>query len=494
MSTPTPSHGATASSSSERGDASRAGDHDRPRRTATGSRLPFAAIGWLLLAGFSAGAAWIGNVYDGSPIVSWADMNTLRAWQIAYAVGVLGYLLLLLSFRVRPAGTRTIVLAAIALRVPLLFCPPNSDTNRYVWEGRIQGLGFSPYTVGPLDPKLEPHRDEIWKGINKKKFSTVYPPLSELEFRLLSTIRYSTKSPQIAHTILDLGVIAALAGLLAMLGRPAWYLAIYALCPLTLASFAHAGHNDTLMILPMLGFVAAAIGKRWPLAGALLGLAILAKTTAAILIAVLIRRSRLAVAVALGTVAAGYLLYPDAYVGLDTMARWPEDGPFNSLFDELRIRWNRASDWDFHAGPRMTVAMILLSAAAAWRVWRPRDILLDTRWLMALAVLFLPIIHFWYVAWPLALITLNPRAYWSWLILPATMTLYWLSDWSHLVGKPWRLELWAVATIWLPFFTAWIIETIWVRRTAKRDSSAVPPGGALNADGGLSEPRRSEPR
>ena len=173
------------------------GQSEGATASSSATARPAAALGWLLLAGFSASAAWIGNIYDGAPIVAGAEMNTLRAWQIVYAAGVLGYLLLLWSFRTRPAGTRTILIVAVALRLPLLFCPPNSDTNRYAWEGHIQRLGFSPYTAGPLDPRLEPHRDEIWEGINKKKFPTIYPPLSELEFRLLSTIHYGIKPPRL---------------------------------------------------------------------------------------------------------------------------------------------------------------------------------------------------------------------------------------------------------------------------------------------------------
>lgn len=431
-------------------------------------------IGWVLLAIFALGATLIGDIYGGETSIAGFKVLNIRAWQVLYLLGAAGYVLLLLAFRAKSDSVRTIVIAAIALRAVLLLCPPNSDCNRYAWEGRIQNLGFSPYLTGPLDPELEPYRDEIWEGINKKKFKTIYPPLSELEFRLLATVYYGKKTPQIAHAVLDVAVVLVLAALLRRLRRPSWYLAIYALSPLALAAFAHAGHNDTLMILPLLGFVAAATAGRWRLAGAALGLAILAKTTPAILLALLVRKSRAGLAIALIVVAAGYLPYIEA--GWDlfaTLRTFPEDGPFNSLFDEFRLFLNYQFDWHVRASERMIVALSIIGIGAAYRAWRPRDVLLDARWLIALAVLFLPIIHFWYLTWALALIALAPRGYVSWIVLAATSVFYWQSDLAGQVGLPWRLEAWAVCATWIPFFLAWCAETIWMHRSNRIEKAAL---------------------
>src|SRR5262249_3385713 len=41
-------------------------------------------------------------------------------------------------------------------RLPLLMSPPvlSSDVYRYVWDGRLQHLGYDPYTVIPDDPAV----------------------------------------------------------------------------------------------------------------------------------------------------------------------------------------------------------------------------------------------------------------------------------------------------------------------------------------------------
>ncbi|MFQ5495842.1 MAG: glycosyltransferase 87 family protein, partial [Phycisphaerae bacterium] len=433
--------------------------------------------GWLLLVGFVLAAAWLGDI--NSPATDDVRLfgravRPIRVWQCLYAAGFVGYGLLLLSFPRRPIRTRTILLAAVLLRLPLLFVPPNTDCNRYIWEGRLQRLGYSPYVYAPDDPALRPLRDDVWPGINKKYYPTIYPPLSELEFRFLATAHYSVKSPQVAHTLFDMGVVLALAWLLMMLGQPAWYLAIYALCPMVLAAFAHAGHNDALMILGILGCVAAGLRERWGWAGLALGLAVLAKTTPIILLPLLVRRSWRAGLIAGATILLGYLVYADAGRHVfDVLWRFPQAASFNNLFDEIR-RWiNRTHGRVMLLSTRNYLAMGILGCVVAYRFWRPRDLLSDVRSVLALVVLLLPIIHFWYLTWPLALIALRPRGWWSWVLLTGTIVAYWQADWAGQVGLPWRLPLWATACVWAPFFAAWIAESVWMRRRRPAEGVAL---------------------
>lgn len=440
------------------------------------------APGWLLLLCFVLGGGLLGDIYSESSI-QFLGMTVarVRVWQLLYGLGFAGYALLLWNLSRRPVRMRTILIAAVLLRIPLLFAPPNNDCNRYIWEGRIQSLGFNPFVYAPQDEALRDLRDENWEGINKKHYSTIYPPLAQLEFRLLSAIHYSVKSPQVAHTVEDILVVLALASLLAVMGQPAWFLAIYSLCPLVLAAFAHAGHNDTLMILGVLGFIAAGRKKCWAWAGLALGLAILAKTTPAILLATLVRRSRLAIGVALCVVLLGYLLYIDAGWAklFETLHAFPSQSHFNNLFDELRLRINEQFGPVLWARGRMKITIGLLICAAVYRAWRTRDLLSDATWLLAVLLVLLPIIHFWYVTWLLALVTLRPRGQWAWVVLAGTMALYWQADFSWQVGTRWKLPTWAVVVIWGPFFATWMVEAIQRRRrtraNAERPASPATP-------------------
>ncbi|MCB9853936.1 MAG: DUF2029 domain-containing protein [Phycisphaerales bacterium] len=421
-------------------------------------------VGWLLLVAFVSMAAWVGDIYTPAREFFGIQAYPIVVWQLLYVVGFVGYVILLRAFAKHSPGTAIIIFAAIALRIPLVFCPPNSDCNRYIWEGRIQNEGYSPYLLAP--DKAPPELcDEIHAGINHPHYPTIYPPLSQMAFRAMAAMHYSVKTPQIVYTALDVCVIIVIAALLRKLDQPDWHLAVYALCPMVLAAFAHAGHNDSMILLAMLGFVYFGLDKRWILAGFMLGLAVLAKTTPAILLALLLWRSWKGLVAAVVTIGVGYLLYFNAGENLfEVLRKFPNDGPFNNPFDALRNVWNDLGAPRIFLSTRNHIALVALAAAAIRFALKPGDLVNDARWLLLITVLLLPIIHFWYLTWPFVLVVLQFRGRWAWVVLTGTMVLYWYADFAGLAGMPWELPDWAIAGIWLPFFAVWFVE--W-RRCAK---------------------------
>lgn len=428
---------------------------------------PALVIGGLCLGVFALGGAWVGG-----PAVA------PRAWQVFFAVGCAGHLLLLWTFRRRGIRPVPLFLAAALLRVPLLATPPDIDCYRYMWEGRIQQRGFNPFAVSPADPTLIPLRDAIWPRVDKKQYATIYPPLAQAYFNGLARASYRVKTAQFGACLLDLAVVLLLLDTLRALRRPAWFAAIYALCPLVLASFAQAGHCDALMLIPLLLFVRLAHQRRWRAAGVALAAAVLAKTVPVILLAALWRRGRTAVAVAAVLIVAGYLPFAAAGFGLfKTLISFPQQDRFNSPAAMLG---------------RMGAPMIattaagvaLIAAAAAWTAFAgrrrgssgnqtpraPRTIEADARGLMTVALLALPIIHFWYLTWVLVLVALRPTGGVKWLVLSVTLLLYWNAAQSHLAGGAWQLSSVDMAIIWTPFVLAWLVEH-GVRTTSRRADS-----------------------
>ena len=79
---------------------------------------------------------------------------------------------------------------------------------------------------------------------DRDKF-TVYPPLSELAFAALGGIAYKPWIFKFAFMLAELAVIPLLA---AMGGRFRW-LALYAVNPVPVISFAGEAHFDSLMVL-----------------------------------------------------------------------------------------------------------------------------------------------------------------------------------------------------------------------------------------------------
>jgi hypothetical protein len=74
----------------------------------------------------------------------------------ALAIAGIVYLLAIREFFATPALPRRVVIIGLLLaavwHIELLPAPPNDDIYRYVWDGRLQRLGYNPYIVIPSDP------------------------------------------------------------------------------------------------------------------------------------------------------------------------------------------------------------------------------------------------------------------------------------------------------------------------------------------------------
>ena len=115
--------------------------------------------------------------------------------------------------RLRPKRAVLLVVACSALvQVPGLTMAPQGSTDayRYVWDGRVQLAGHSPYTRAPLDDDLANLRDPVlFPGlttadhtgvhglsddttddprtrINRPQVPTIYPPVAEAYFTVVA--------------------------------------------------------------------------------------------------------------------------------------------------------------------------------------------------------------------------------------------------------------------------------------------------------------------
>src|ERR1700678_1718379 len=92
---------------------------------------------------------------------------------VALLVAGGAYLITLREFFHTQKYPRRVVFACLALaalwRVPFLMMPPGSDDDihRYLWDGRVQRLGYNPYDVIPADPALAGLHTPATRGLNK---------------------------------------------------------------------------------------------------------------------------------------------------------------------------------------------------------------------------------------------------------------------------------------------------------------------------------------
>ena len=227
------------------------------------------AGGWWLPA---AAAASIGiAAISAARIHAW-DVTGFVVSVIAAAVVYLCATILVLRRQPQRRDLTIILLAALVMRGIALLPDPNLSTDafRYVWDGRVQAAGFSPYLHVPADPQLAHLRDEtIYPNINQKERAvTIYPPVAELIFHAAHWVDVALPGNGLngIRTVmlaLDIATILAVVALLSALGLARERVLIYAWHPLPIWEFVAQSHIDvaaTLVIV--LGLVAAVRGRQ----------------------------------------------------------------------------------------------------------------------------------------------------------------------------------------------------------------------------------------
>ena len=195
-----------------------------------------------------------------------------------------------------PAHTLLIILIGGALfrliLVPL--DPPrlSTDIYRYIWDGRLQGVGINPYLYVPVDPRLAGLRDDsIYPNINRKQYAhTIYPPVAQIFFFVVTRVTQSIPGFKGALVLLDLVTMGLVAATLRAIGQPAERVIVYAWHPLPIFEFGGSGHIDALMICFIALALFARAHQKFGIAGFALGAATLVKFFPVILLPAIYQR------------------------------------------------------------------------------------------------------------------------------------------------------------------------------------------------------------
>lgn len=230
------------------------------------------------------GLTWLGLQW----LAPWSEAEGSTAirppWVAVLVVAVLAYFIAVRLVLHRKLPTRAlwiVLIAAMAMRLPVLFTPPifSSDVYRYVWDGRVQEAGINPYLFVPADPALTALRDsDIYPHINRADYAhTIYPPAAQMVFAAIARISqtiFAEKAFMVGFE--GLAMVCALR-LLALARLPPERVLIYAWNPLTIWSFACDGHVDAVSIALLAGALLLRCRKWDGIAGAVFGAAVLVK-------------------------------------------------------------------------------------------------------------------------------------------------------------------------------------------------------------------------
>ena len=314
---------------------------------------------------------------------------------------------------------RTILLVAVGLRLVSLGLDPyfSSDMFRYVWEGRIQAAGFSPYLHVPADAVLEPYRDAIWEHVNRADYApTIYPPAAQAFFLLVTRISETVVFMKLAMVACEAIALWAVVRLLDDAGLPRERIVIYAWSPLTVWEIAGNGHVDALM----LAFVALALlasrRGRDGLAGVALAAAVMVKFVPLAIAPALWRRWDLKLPLAMAaTIALAYAPYVwgagSGVIGF--MGGYAtEEGIANGsgfwLMRLLAVAGIEPPLWAYFGLMLAIAAAIAFAAAFLVDRAQPRPLMGYALALATTAIFALSPAFPWYFAWLLAIMCVRP--------------------------------------------------------------------------------------
>jgi len=415
-----------------------------------------------------------------------------------FAAFALYILAVALTLRVRddePANRSWLVLIfalGIAFRVVLIFSEPrlSDDMYRYVWEGRIQASGFSPYLTPPDAPELVPLRDEtIWPLMNRKNFTTVYPPGAELMFAALwRSVPDSARWFQIVMASADVLAGALLAVLLRALGQPVQRVLIYLWSPLVIFETAHSAHMDALVLPLLVGAWLMRVKGRDGWTGALLGAATALKLYPALLLPALWRprddagRGRPAWRMPLVfSVVAGAAYVPYLARGSFSLAYLPtylaEIGNMSLAYPIIQITQALGGrpEWVVHGLMAITQGLIGLT----WIARPAADAVQAVRrclWPIGAYLVLTPLLHPWYLAWLVPLLAVFLQSGNGWGLRFEALTGWFLFTGVVVLSYTFYIALktviWTLPLEFVPLYVFLVPEAIRLWRASRASRGA----------------------
>jgi len=358
-------------------------------------------------------------------------------FMVSLTLAGIAYLLAIREFFATPRFSRRVVVIGLVLaavwHIEFLRVPSGADDDihRYVWDGRLQRLGYNPYIVVPSDPAAKGLHIQETRGLNNPDLASPYPPGAQLFFRAVTAIQESTFALKLAFVVCEFAIVFVVLDILRCTRQAAHLVLAFAWNPLLAIEVAGSGHIDIVGAL-LLAVSAAALVRRWRATAAVaLGLAISVKLLPVVLLPLYWKRVRIRDA-ALAAVVVGLLYVPflnHGRIPIGSLATYVKSFRFNGpVFAAL----------DQVAPPQLLVGLAVLVGllTATWLrraapEWSP-DLF---AWPMAASLLCAPVVFPWYLLGLLPfLISASTLLIIIWTVSIILTYIQW-----HLraLGRPW---------------------------------------------------------
>jgi alpha-1,6-mannosyltransferase len=373
---------------------------------------------------------------------------------ILYVIGVFW----VERFRLGATALLIILAGAVLFRVALLPAGAtlSDDVYRYQWDGRAQRAHLNPYVVFPNSPDLDWLQNPDHPEPPGEETPTIYPPLTELAFRLIETVPGYKR----VSTILDLASGVVLMLLLAAMKQPLHRVLAYAWNPAVLISFAMSGHFDSLAIVTFLAALFFLVTNRSALSMGALALSFLSKFFPVLLLLTFLKRVRLShVGLFAFLVFAFYIPFLGAGLHLfDGFRNYARDWVNNaSLF--LLLRFVAGS----RAGAELIGGLIVLGAIG-YLAKRQAAPLWSSLVLTGGVLLLSPTAYPWYFTWSIPFLCFYPSA--AWLLMSVTSVLAYTPAIAYGAGEPLKNSFLMLSLEYGPVYL-WLAYYCWAARRMK---------------------------
>ncbi len=361
---------------------------------------------------------------------------------IPLAVAGVAYLLAIRELFSTPKFPRRDIfiglLLAVLWQIPFLLKAPGSDDDihRYLWDGRVQRLGYNPYVVVPSDPALAGLHTPETRTLNNPDVPSPYPAGAQLFFRGVTAMHESIFALKLAFVFCGWAIVLVLLDILRCSGEGAHWVLAYAWNPLLATEVAGSSHIDIVGVLLVLAS-AAALGRRWRMVGALaLGLAVAVKLLPIVLLPLYWRRVRVRDAT-LAAVVVGLL-----YVPFFKHGRIPI-GSLGTYMQRFRFNDPVFAMLERVAAPQLVVGLAVLVGfvTAFWLRSKTSAWSSDAfAWPMAATLLCAPVVYPWYLLWLLPFVrsaSTVPLIIWAVSIIPTYYVWH-----LRTLGRPWLVPWW----------------------------------------------------
>ncbi len=363
---------------------------------------------------------------------------------IPLAVAGLAYLLTIRELFSAPEFPKHVILFGLALSAlwhfQFLRMPPgvDDDIHRYVWDGRVQRLGYNPYIVVPSDPALAGLHTPETRTLNNPEVPSPYPAGAQLFFRAVTSIHESTFALKVAFVICDFAIVFVLLDVLRRTRQGEHWVLAYAWHPLLAIEVAGSGHVDIVGVLLLL-VSAASLVRRWRAVAAIsFGLAVAVKFLPIVLLPLYWKRVRLRDA-ALAAIGIALLYVPflnHGRIPIGSLGTYVQRFRFN---DPVFATLERVAAPQFVAGLALLVGFL----TAIWMRKKPAERSAEAfAWPMAATLFCAPVVYPWYLLWMLPFLRWTstlPIVVWTLSILPTYYVWH-----LRTVGRPWLVPDWIV--------------------------------------------------